>query len=342
MSVAFSLEELAERIGAELHGDGKSPIRGVNTLDSAGEGEITFLANPRYRSLLRSTSASAVILTRDDLGSCPVSALVTPNPYLAYARATALLYPPGRQEPGVHATASVAPDARIDESAYVGPCAVVESGAAIGSNVVIGPGCVVGKDAVVGDGSRLVARVTLCRGVRIGRRVLVHPGAVIGSDGFGLANDEGRWVKVAQVGSVVVGDDVEIGANTTIDRGALEDTVIGEGVKLDNQIQVAHNVHIGAHTAIAACVGIAGSTRIGSHCTIGGGAGIIGHLKIADHVQITAMSFVTRSIRTAGSYSSGFPVLPSSQWHKAVAYFRRLVGMEARVRTLERRAKSGE
>ncbi|MDQ2695806.1 MAG: UDP-3-O-(3-hydroxymyristoyl)glucosamine N-acyltransferase, partial [Pseudomonadota bacterium] len=210
----------------------------------------------------------------------------------------------------------------------------------LGPGVFVGPVCVVGEGAVLGEATRLMANVTVCHGVRLGRRVLVHPGAVIGSDGFGLANDAGRWIKIPQLGGVVIGDDVEIGANTTIDRGALDDTVIEEGVKLDNQIQVAHNVHIGAHTAVAGCVGIAGSARIGRHCTQAGGVGVAGHLEIADHVHVTGMSMVTESITAPGVYSSGLGVEPGRVWKKIRVHLRHLDDLARRVAALEKKVRS--
>lgn len=332
-----TLGQLAERIGGELYGDAACVVTGVATLQGAQPGDITFLANPRYRKYLASTRASAVILSPKDKADCATAAVVVANPYVGYARVAALLYADREQAPvaGVHPTACVSAGSRVHESSSIGPCCVIEADVNIAANVSIGPGCFIGKGAVIGEGSRFLANVTLCHGVHIGKRALIHPGTVIGSDGFGIANDNGVWIKVPQLGSVTIGDDVEIGANTTIDRGALENTVIEDGVKLDNQIQVAHNVHIGAHTAIAGCVGIAGSARIGRRCTVGGGVGISGHLEIADDVHITGMSFVTKSIKQPGVYSSGIPADTNQQWHKNTVRFRQLDEMARRLKVLE-------
>jgi len=334
--LVFKLGELAKRVGGEVHGDGDCEITNVATLHNAKPGAVSFLANPHYRQYLTDTAASAVIVSRADLDLCPVNALVVTNPYAAYARVAALLNPAPPAETGIHASAVVGGGCVIHETAWVGPLAVLEDGVRLGARVSIGPGCVIGAGSTLGEDARLVARVTLCQRVVIGKRALVHPGVVIGSDGFGLANEDGVWLKVPQLGGVRIGDDVEIGANTTIDRGALEDTVLEDGVKLDNQIQVAHNVRIGAHTAIAGCVGIAGSAKIGKRCTIGGGAGILGHLEIADDVHITAMSLVTKSLREAGVYSSGTPLEPNPQWRKNVARFRQLDSIARRLSALER------
>lgn len=335
--MSLTLGELAARTGAELHGDAALPVAGVCTLQDGRPDCISFLANPRYRRYLCDTRAGAVILAAGDLEGCPVPALVSANPYATYARAAALLTPAETAAPGVHPTAVVGDDCRIDPTASVGPLCVIGAGVEIGAGVVIGPGCVLEHDVVVGADTRLVASVTLCRGVKIGRGCLFHPGVVVGSDGFGIAKDAGRWIKVPQLGSVRIGDDVEIGANTTVDRGALEDTVIADGVKLDNQIQIAHNVQIGAHTAIAGCVGISGSARIGAHCMLGGGVGVVGHLEIADHTVVTGMSMVTKSITEPGVYSSGLAVLPGEQWNRIVARLRRLDDMARRLQALERR-----
>jgi UDP-3-O-[3-hydroxymyristoyl] glucosamine N-acyltransferase len=333
----ITLQKLAQRLGGELHGDGDCVVSSVATLQNATPGSLTFLANRSYRKFLPATRASVVLLSSSDLEICPVSSIVLDNPYLGYAQAATLLYPAASVSPGVHATATIGDGCSIATSVYIAAHAVIEDGVVIGEGAYIGPGCVVGRDTIIGEASRLSANVSICHGVMIGKRVLVHPGAVIGSDGFGIANDEGEWFKVPQIGTVRIGDDVEIGANTTIDRGALEDTVLEEGVQLDNQIQVAHNVSIGAHTAIAGCVGIAGSARIGKHCAIGGGTVVLGHLEIADHVHVTAMSLVTSSVRQSGVYSSGTPLEPNTQWHKNFARFRRLDEMYRRLSALEKK-----
>ncbi|MEJ2345158.1 MAG: UDP-3-O-(3-hydroxymyristoyl)glucosamine N-acyltransferase [Gammaproteobacteria bacterium] len=335
--MGLTLGELAEKVGGEVVGAADTLVTGVATLQNAGPSAISFCANPSYRNLLSGTRAAAVILRRADLELCPVAALVTDQPYLVYARIAALLHPQPAFAPGIHPSAVVAGTARVDPSAWIGPHSVVEDKAVIGAGVFVGPNCVVGPSVVVGPHGRLIAHVTLCHATQIGARVLLHPGVVIGSDGFGLANEDGRWLKVPQLGRVIVGDDVEIGANTTVDRGALDDTLIGDGVKLDNLIQVAHNVQIGAHTAIAGCAGIAGSATIGAHCAIGGGVGIVGHIRIADHVQITGMSFVTKSIDEPGVYSSGMPAETNQTWHKNIARFRHLDDMARRLRAVEKK-----
>jgi len=289
---------------------------------------LSFLANPRYRRQMEATRATAVLVAPDNASVCPVAALIDPNPYLAYARIAELLHPDPAPAPGIHPSAVVSASARIAASASVGPLAVIEDEAQLGERAFVGPGCIVQRGARLGADSRLAARVTVYPGVLIGQRCIVHAGAVIGADGFGFAPDAGRWVKVPQVGTVRVGDDVEIGANTTIDRGAIDDTVVEDGVKLDNQIQVGHNVTIGAHSAVAGCVGISGSTSIGRRCMIGGGVGIAGHLTIADDVVVTGCSLVSASIREAGSYSSGMPAVESRLWRRMVAHLRRLDSKE--------------
>ena len=326
MQAEFSLGELAVRFGLTLRGEPSLTIRSVATLSRADAGALSFLANSRYRRQLESTRATAVILSAEDEAHCPVAALIDPNPYLAYARIASLLHPDMPPEPGIHPSAVVAPGARVASSASIGPLAVIEAGAQIDERVRVGPGCIVQKGASVGADSTLTSRVNLYPGVSLGKRCILHAGAVIGADGFGFAPNGGVWVKVPQVGSVRVGDDVEIGANTTIDRGAIDDTVVENGVKLDNQIQVGHNVTIGAHTAIAACTGISGSTVIGRRCMIGGMVGFAGHLTIADDVVVTGCSLVSASIKKPGSYSSGMPTVETRLWRRMVAHLRRLDG----------------
>jgi UDP-3-O-[3-hydroxymyristoyl] glucosamine N-acyltransferase len=320
----FSLGELAVRFGLTLRGDPSLNVRSVATLSRANSGALSFLANSRYRRQLESTRATAVILSAEDEAHCPVAALIDPNPYLAYARIATLMHPEMAPEPGIHASAVVSRGAQIASSASIGPLAVIEEGAQIGERVLVGPGCIVQKGASVGADSTLRSRVNLYPGVTLGQRCILHAGAVVGADGFGFAPNDGTWVKVPQVGSVRIGDDVEIGANTTIDRGAIDDTVVENGVKLDNQIQVGHNVIIGAHTAIAACTGISGSTVIGQRCMIGGMVGFAGHLTIADDVVVTGCSLVSASIKKPGSYSSGMPTVETRLWRRMVAHLRRL------------------
>jgi len=333
--VKLSLGVLAERLGAALDGDPAIEVDGVAPLHSACPGALSFLSNRRYVRYLKTTRASAVILGSDDKALAPVATLVVDNPYLVYARAAALLAPERKPEPGIHPSAVVAQDAALSEGVHVGPNAVIEAGVRVGAGGWIGPGCVIGEDSEIGDDCFLAANVTLCHGVRLGNRVTLHPGVVIGADGFGIANDAGCWVKVPQLGRVVVGDDVEVGANTTIDRGALEDTIIGPGVKIDNLVQIGHNVRIGEHTAIAGCVGIAGSTSLGKRCTVGGGAGISGHLEIADDVHLTGATLVHRSISKPGIYSSGMVAQDNAEWRKNTARLRHLDGMARRLNALE-------
>ena len=323
MQEGFSLGELAVRFALELRGDPDTRVSHVATLAQAEPGSLSFLADSRYRRDLLTTRASAVVLAPADAPACPVAALVTENPRLAFAHMAALLYPEPNYSPGIHPTAVVATGVRVPKSATVGALAVIEEDVELGERSWVGPGCIVQRGARLGEETRLVARVTLYPGVVLGARCLVHAGAVIGADGFGFALDGSSWVKIPQVGSVRIWDDVEIGANTTVDRGAIGDTVIGEGAKLDNQIQVGHNVSIGAHTAIAACTGISGSTKIGKRCMVGGMVGFAGHLTIADDVVITGCSLVSASIREPGSYSSGMPTVPTRAWRRMVAHLRR-------------------
>ena len=324
-------DELAERFALSVHGDGSASVRGVATLANAGNGQLAFLANPRYRNQLAASQASVVVLREEDASSAPHTALIARDPYTTFAKIAALFEAHPVREPGIHPSAVIDPRASIAAGAHVGPFVVVGANSRIGEGCVIGPGCVIGEDCEVGAGSELGARVTLVTRVRLGQRVRIHPGAVLGADGFGLAMDAGRWIKVPQLGGVVVGDDCEIGANTTIDRGALGDTVLEEDVRLDNQIQIGHNVHIGAHTAMAGCSAAAGSARIGRYCLIGGAAGVLGHLEICDKVTITAMSLVTHSIREPGEYSSGTPLTDNRTWRKNAARFKQLDSLARRL-----------
>ncbi|HXQ31369.1 MAG TPA: UDP-3-O-(3-hydroxymyristoyl)glucosamine N-acyltransferase [Steroidobacteraceae bacterium] len=332
-----TLGQIAARFGLVLRGDPAARIARVADLEEAGPGSLSFLADPRHRRFLATTAASAVVLDAASAADCPVAALISDNPRASYARIACWLHPPAPLVPGVHPTATVAAGATIAASAEIGAHVVVGHGARIGERVLVGPGSVVGARAEIGADTRLAARVTLYPGVRIGCRGLVHAGAVIGADGFGIAQDRDGWVKVPQLGSVRIGDDVEIGANTTIDRGTIGDTVLEDGVKLDNQIQVGHNVRIGAHTAIAGCVGISGSTTIGRRCMIGGQAGIAGHLEIADDVVVLGQSLVSHSLAKAGTYASAVPVSEAGAWRRVVARLRHLDELFDRVRRLERR-----
>ena len=324
-------DELAERFALSVHGDGSAKVRGVATLGSASDGQLAFLANPRYRSQLAASQASIVVLREEDAAAAPHTALIARDPYTTFAKIAALFESQPAREAGIHPSAIVDPRASVAAGAHVGPFAVIGANSRVGEGCVIGPGCVIGEDCDVGAGSELGARVTLVTRVRLGQRVRIHPGAVLGADGFGLAMDAGHWIKVPQLGGVVVGDDCEIGANTTIDRGALGDTVLEEDVRLDNQIQVGHNVHIGAHTAMAGCSAAAGSARIGRYCLIGGAAGVLGHLEICDKVTITAMSLVTHSIREPGVYSSGTPLTDNRTWRKNATRFKQLDSLARRL-----------
>jgi UDP-3-O-[3-hydroxymyristoyl] glucosamine N-acyltransferase len=320
---------LAERHGLELRGDGGIEVDGVSTLARAGERQLAFLSNPRYRGQLATTRAGVVVLGAADAEAHSGTSLVARDPYVAFARIAAGFDPPRPLSPGIHASAVVHASACVDPSAEVGALVSIGARSQVEAGARIGPGCVVGDDCVVGAGSELVARVCLVTRVRLGKRVLVHPGAIIGADGFGLAMDrpedgEPHWIKVPQQGGVSVGDDCEIGANTTIDRGAIDDTVLEADVRLDNQIQIGHNVRIGAHTAMAGCAAVAGSAEIGRYCLIGGAAGILGHLRICDRVTINAMALVTSSIDTPGEYSSGTPLMEARSWRKSAARFRQL------------------
>jgi UDP-3-O-[3-hydroxymyristoyl] glucosamine N-acyltransferase len=332
------LADLAARIGATLDGDGDVRVDHVATLENAGPGALAFLVGVRYRGLLATTRASAVIVAPAQAGATRLPKLVHANPYAAYASAATILYPAAHASAGVHASAIVAASAQVDATAAVGPHAVIGDGARIAARVEIGAGCSVGAGVVLGEDVVLHPHVTLyARGV-VGARTIIHAGAVIGSDGFGMAEEGGRWLKIPQVGRVVIGADCEIGANTTIDRGAIEDTVIEDDVKLDNQIQIGHNCIIGAHTAIAGCVGIAGSTRIGRNCKIGGAAMISGHLQIADNTVVSGSTGVFHSIDKPGVYTGAFPALPHREWQHAMSGTRRLRTLEARINALERSA----
>jgi len=334
--LALTLELLASRLGCRFEGDGSCQISGVATLEDASSGELSFFANARYRAALAATQAAAVIVAEKDREACPANRLIAKDPYLTYARATQLLYPDDCHAGGIHPTAQVDEAAQVDPSAWIDAHCMVGPGVVIGASARIGAGCVLDRDISVGQQSRLMGNVTIHGHASLGERCVIQPGAVIGSDGFGYANDHGRWVKIPQVGGVIIGDDVEVGANTTIDRGALSDTVLEDGVKLDNQIQIAHNVHVGEHTAIAGCTGVAGSTHIGKHCAIGGHVGIVGHLVIADNVQVSAKTFVSQSINEPGFYSSGTPLEPNSHWRRNVVRMKQLDEMARRIKTLEK------
>lgn len=337
MTVTMTLGQLAEALGATLKGPEALQITGLATLQEAGPGQLSFLANPQYRKFLDNSQAAAVLLKAADAEGFAGNALIVADPYLAYARISHLFDRKPKAVAGIHPSAVVAEDAQVDASASIGPFAVIESGARIGANVSVGAHCVVGARCVIGEGGWLAPRVTLYHDVTIGKRVVIQSGAVIGGEGFGFANEKGVWRKIAQIGGVTIGDDVEIGVNTAVDRGALSDTRIADGVKLDNQIQIAHNVQIGEHTAMAACVGISGSTRIGKHCTIAGGVGMVGHIDVCDNVFVSGMTMVTRSITEPGAYSSGTAMQPLAEWRKSAARIRHLDDMAKRLQQLEKR-----
>ena len=340
-AIQYSVAELAERFKLAFSGDGTRIIDGVGTLTHAGPTQLSFLSNSKYAAQLATTGAGVVVLSQEHVASCPGAALIAENPYVTYARIAALFERLPAAPPGIHPSAVVATSARISASASIGPFCVIEDDAVIEDGVILGPHCTIGESCTVGAQSRLVSRVTLVTRVTLGKRVLVHPGAVIGSDGFGLAfdrsaSDHGGWIKLPQLGGVRIGDDCEIGANTTIDRGALDDTVLEEDVRLDNQIQIAHNVHVGAHTAMAGCAAVAGSAKIGRYCMIGGNAGVLGHLELVDGVTITAKSLVTHSIREPGEYSSGVPLQGNLLWRKNAARFKHLDEYARRLSALEK------
>ena len=334
--MATTLRDLAQRFSLELAGDGAVEVHGVCTLTPGQAGRLAFLANPRYRPQLAGTRAAAVVLGKSDAKNYAGNALIAKDPYLAFARIARTFDRSSDFVPGVHPAATVARGVTVPASSHVGAQAVIGESAVIGEHVFIGAGSVIGREVHIGDGSRIAPRAVLENGVRIGQRCRINSGAVIGSRGFGLARGAHGWEEVPQLGSVILGDDVEVGANTTIDRGAIGDTVLENGVKLDNQIQIAHNVHIGAHTAMAACSGIAGSTRIGARCMIGGCTCINGHIEIADDVVILGFSMVTKSIAAPGQYS-GRPAVAATEWRRNLARIRRLDKTTERLAVLEQK-----
>lgn len=332
----YSLAELANLLGAELHGDETCMVSSLATLAGAQAGQISFLANKKYRSQLTSTEASCVLLSPADVSYCETNALVLDNPYLGYAKlAQHLDNSPAVAASGVAASAVVHPSARLGDNLSIGANVVIEADAVIGDNCQIGAGSVIGVGSVLGEGTVLHANVTIYHGVTLGKQCAVHTGTVLGADGFGYANDNGTWVKIPQLGGVTIGDGTEIGANTTIDRGALDDTVIGSGVIIDNQCQIGHNCAIGDNTAIAGATGIAGSTTIGKYCVIGGGVGINGHIELCDGVQLTGRSMVIKSITEPGVYSSGIPVTSNKEWRRNVTRYMQLGEMHKRLKLVE-------
>lgn len=334
--MGMTLEELGKQLDLPVFGDAWMEITHVAPLDKAGHGALAFLSSRHYRRHLGTTGASVVILTAEDLPLCRTSAIVSPNPALTYSRALRLLLPAGSWVPGIHPTAVISPSARIDATARVGSHVVIDEDVEVGPGCDVGPTSYLARGVRLGARTRLVARVFIGHDVVVGSECLIQSGATIGGDGFGFANDHGTWERIPQLGTVRIGDRVEIGSNTCIDRGALEDTVIEEGVKLDNLIQIGHNVRIGAHTIIAGNTGIAGSTKIGKYCQIGGMVGIVGHLEITDRVMITGRSMIAQSIHTPGVYSGGLPSDQAARWRRNTARFRQLDEIANRLHALEK------
>lgn len=340
--MGIRLGDLVERFGGQLVGDADLEVQAIAPLDSAGASHISFLSNSKLRALAAQSQAAALILSPLDdptvAATYEGARIVTTNPYAYFARAAQYFVSLSEHVPaaGVHPSAVVASGATVDPTAHVGPHVTIEDGAVIGAHAVIDAGCFIGREAVIGEHTHLFANVTFHARCRIGKRGILHSGAVIGTDGFGFAVEAGVYIKIPQTGRVLIGDDVDIGANTTIDRGALDDTVIEDGVKLDNQIQIGHNTHIGAHTAMAGCVGVAGSARIGSRCTFGGAAMVLGHLEIADNVHISSGSMVSRSVLEPGQYTGFYPLAKNAEWERSAAIVRNLDSMRAKIRTLEK------
>lgn len=333
--MARSLGELAAQFGCELVGEPSAEVTGIATLSNAADGHLSFFANKAYRDQLLVTKATAVLIHPSFVGDCPVSALVSDDPYLTYAQVASELHPQPVARAGIHQTAHVEADADVAGSAEIAANANIESGASVGEGAFVGPGAYIGRNCSVGAYSRVLANATLVEDVRLGERCIIHPGAVLGSDGFGNAKGSAGWVKVPQIGGVRIGNDVEIGANTTIDRGTIDDTVIGDGARLDNLIQIAHNVQVGAHTAMAAFTGVSGSTIIGERCMFAGQAGIVGHLNICDDVVVGGATMISKDISEPGFYTGSFPGEIDRDWKRKVARFRRMDDLAQRVSTLE-------
>ncbi len=334
----FTLAEIAAQFDLKVQGDPNVAITHLAPLKIAETGSITFLDNPVYRKYLANTQASAVILTASEAATCPVSALITDNPYACYALVATLF--DNRKAPagGIHASAVVHPTAKIGKNASIAPHVVIGEHVEIGENVVIGAGVVIGDQCVIGDETVIYPNVTMYHEIIVGSRCIIHAGVVLGADGFGIAKDRGRWRRVPQLGRIVIGDDVDIGANTTIDRGAITDTIIGNGVKLDNQIQIGHNVEIGDHTAIAGCAAVAGSAKIGKHCIIGGGAGVAGHIELGDNVSLAGMSHARNSIEDPCIYACGLGAIELKQWLKTEVRLKQLNDIAQRIKLLEKQA----
>lgn len=339
--MSLKIQEIVARLGGELYGEGDCLVRQVAPLERAGRDEIGFVAQAKYRKALETTQAGAVILPPALQDAFTGPRIVTPDPYLYFARVAQLLNPPPAVEQGVHPSAVVL--SSLPASVSVAALAYVAEGCNIGERVVIGPGCVVERDAVIGDDTVLRARVTVCAGSRIGARCVLHPGSVVGSDGFGYARrKDAGWERIPQIGRAVVGDDVDIGANTTVDRGALDDTVIENGVKLDNLIQVAHNCRVGENSAMAAFAGMAGSSKLGKRVMVGGQAGIMGHIEVADDVVVSARSFISKTVSEKGVYTSAIPSQSHNEWMRNAVHLRHLDEMADRLRALEKKLQELE
>lgn len=340
--MSISVGELAVQFGCELVGDPAATVSRISTLSNADSESLSFFANNAYREQLRQTTAAAVLVRPDDASDCPVNALLADDPYLAYAKIANVLYPFPDLVAGMHDSVVVASGSRVSDSAQVSANVFIDTDCVIGERVFIGPGVVLGPRCRIGDDTRLLANVTLVQDVTTGKRCIVHPGAVLGSDGFGNAKGDAGWVKVPQVGGVLIGNDVEIGANTTVDRGAIDDTVIGNGVRLDNLIQIAHNVQIGDHTAMAAFTGVSGSTIIGKRCMFGGQSGIVGHINICDDVVVGGATMISKDVSEPGFYTASFPAEKDRDWKRQVARFRRMDDLVKRIRALEKAASNND
>ncbi len=331
----YTLKDIAQKIGATVKGDAACRVFAINTIQDSGDGDIAFLSNPKYQSFLQTTGASAIILSEELAEQCPVNALVMKNPYLGFAKVAQLLDTTPQQPSGIHPSAVIDPSATVSPNASIAANVTIDANVTVDSGVQIGPGCFIGERCRIGENSRLHANVSLYHGVTLGKRAIVHSGSVIGSDGFGFANESGNWVKIPQLGGVVIGDDFECGANCTIDRGAINDTLIGNDVKLDNLCHLAHNVEFGDHSAMAAYSGVAGSSKVGRYCTVSGRVTILGHIELADGVHITAGSQVSKSLEK-GAYSSGTPLMSNREWKRNVARLRQLDEMAKTVKQLEK------
>ena len=333
----YSLGELADRLDLSFSGDAQRHITGLASLAEADSGQLAFMASNKFLSQLAGTRAGAVILHPEFVAQCPTDCLISETPYLAYARASQLFDHSPRPQPGVHSTAVVSADAQVHDSVSVGPHAVIEAGAVVGADVLISAGVYIGHDSRLGAGTRIHPNAVISHNVMIGEGCVIHSQAVLGADGFGFAQGPEGWEKICQLGGVRIGDRVEIGACTTVDRGTLEHTVIADGVIIDNQVQIAHNCRIGKNTAIAGCTGLAGSTIIGANCTLAGGVGVVGHVEICDNVHVTGMTMVTKSISRPGSYSSGTAMMSTGDWKRSAVRFSQLESIQRRLVALERR-----